>query len=148
MDELFEVLTLLDTGKTTPAPVVLLDTPDGSFWSEWLSFMDQSVIKNHYVDTDDMYMVRFVTTIDDAVEEIEHFYSNYKGFDIDGDRGLIKVRRTPTPEQLRALAEEVPMFASDPGYRVENNSTISFNFDGRNYVSLRLVINEVNSWVS
>jgi uncharacterized protein (TIGR00730 family) len=35
MDELFEVLTLLDTGKTTPAPVVLLDTPDGSFWKQW-----------------------------------------------------------------------------------------------------------------
>jgi hypothetical protein len=38
------------------------------------------------------------------------------------------------------------MFASTPGYRVDNDSTISFNFDGRNYVSLRLVIDEVNSW--
>lgn len=148
MDELFEVLTLLDTGKTTPAPVVLLDTPDGTFWSEWLSFMDQSIIKNHYVDTEDMYMVRFVTTIEDAVEEIEHFYSNFQGFEVEGGRGLMKVRRTPTPEQLRLLADEVPMFASDPGYRVESDSTISFNFDGRNYVGLRLLINEVNSWTA
>jgi uncharacterized protein (TIGR00730 family) len=148
MDELFEVLTLLDTGKTTPAPVVLLDTPDGSFWSEWLTFMDQGIIKNHYVDTDDMFIVRFATTIEDAIDEIEHFYSNYKGFEIEGDRGIMKVRHTPTPEQLRVLAEDVPMFAGDSGYRVDNDSTISFPFDGRNYVSLRLVIDEVNGWES
>ncbi len=146
MDELFEVLTLLDTGKTTPAPVVLLDTPDGTFWSEWLTFMDQGIIKNNYVDTDDMFIVRFATSIKDAVDEIEHFYSNYKGFDMEGDRGLIKLRRTPTPEELEVLSKRVPMFASDPGYRIENDATISFNFDGRNYVSLRLVIDEVNSW--
>ena len=146
MDELFEVLTLLDTGKTTPAPVVLLDTPDGTFWQEWLTFMDQAIVKNHFVDTDDMFIVRFATTICDAVDEIEHFYSNYQSFEIVGDRGVMKVRHTPTPEQLRALSEDVPMFASAPGYRVDNDSTISFNFDGRNYVSLRLVIDEVNSW--
>lgn len=146
MDELFEVLTLLDTGKTTPAPVVLLDTPDGTFWQEWLTFMDQAIIKNHFVDTDDMFIVRFATSICDAVDEIEHFYSNYQSFEIVGERGVMKVRRTPTHEQLAALAEDVPMFASDPGYRVDNDSTISFNFDGRNYVSLRLVIDEVNSW--
>ncbi len=147
MDELFEVLTLLDTGKTTPAPVVLLDTPDGSFWSEWLTFMDQGIIKNHYVDTDDMFIVRFATSIEQTVDEIEHFYSNYQGFETSGERGLIKLRHTPTDEQLRALAAAVPIFASDPGYRIENSSTISFNFDGRNYMSLRLVIDEVNSWV-
>jgi hypothetical protein len=72
--------------------------------------------------------------------------SNYQSFEIVGDRGVMKVRHTPTPEQLRALSEDVPMFASAPGYRVDNDSTISFNFDGRNYVSLRLVIDEVNSW--
>ncbi|MGA7834818.1 MAG: TIGR00730 family Rossman fold protein [Acidimicrobiales bacterium] len=148
MDELFEVLTLLDTGKTTPAPVVLLDTPDGTFWSEWLAFMDQSIIKNHYVDTDDMYIVRFVTSIDEAVDEIEHFYSNYRGFEIDGERGLMSVYRTPTPDQLRTLSEAVPIFGGEPGYRVEDDTTISFNFDGRNYVSLRLVIDQVNSWSS
>jgi len=148
MDELFEVLTLLDTGKTTPAPVVLLDTPNGTFWSEWLTFMDQSIIKNHYVDTDDMFIVRFVTSIDDAVDEIEHFYSNYRGFEIKGDRGLMSLHRTPTPEQLRTLADAVPIFGGEPGYQIEDEAMISFNFDGRNYVSLRLVIDQVNSWES
>jgi hypothetical protein len=146
MDELFEVLTLLDTGKTTPAPVVLLDTPEGKFWQEWLTFMDQAIVKNKYVGTDDMFIVRLATSIDAAVDEIEHFYSNYKAFQIIGERGLISVNRTPTPEQLDSLARAVPMFADDPGYQREGDHVISFNFDGRNYVNLRLVIDEVNSW--
>jgi hypothetical protein len=146
MDELFEVLTLLDTGKTTPAPVVLLDTPEGKFWHEWLTFMDQAIVKNHYVATDNMFIVRLATSIDDTVDEIEHFYSNYRGFEIVGDRGLISLNRQPTPKQLDALTRSVPMFADDPGYKLEDDKVISFNFDGRNYVTLRLVIDEVNSW--
>ncbi|MGH3732940.1 MAG: TIGR00730 family Rossman fold protein [Acidimicrobiales bacterium] len=146
MDELFEVLTLLDTGKTTPAPVVLLDTPEGKFWQEWLTFMDRAIVKNHYVATDDMFIVRLATSIEETVDEIEHFYSNYRGFDIDGERGLISLHRTPTPDQIHALARVVPLFADAPGYRLENPTTVSFNFDGRNYVNLRLLIDEVNSW--
>ena len=65
MDELFEILTLLDTGKTTPAPVVLLDTPDGKFWTQWMTFVDEA----HRAPTTtsasgDMCLVRFVTSVD------------------------------------------------------------------------------------
>jgi hypothetical protein len=104
-------------------------------------------VKNHYVATDDMFIVRLATSIDDAVDEIEHFYSNYRGFEIVGERGLISLNRHPTPEQLGALARAVPMFADGPGYQLEGDKVISFNFDGRNYVNLRLVIDEVNRWV-
>jgi hypothetical protein len=38
------------------------------------------------------------------------------------------------------------MFDEGPGYRVDNEETLSFNFDGRNYLNLRKVIDEVNSW--
>ncbi len=147
MDELFEVLTLLDTGKTNPAPVVLLDTPDGEFWHEWMTFMDRGIVKNHYVATDDMFLVRLATSIDETVDEIEHFYSNYQGFEIVGERGRISLRHEPTDEQIASLAGTVPYFNDGPGYKREDPTTISFNFDGRNYVSLRLLINEVNNWI-
>jgi len=146
MDELFEVLTLLDTGKTTPAPVVLLDTPDGLFWKQWMTFINDGIVKNHYVATDDMFLVRLATTIDETVHEIERFYSNYRDFAVDGARGLMSLYRAPTPAQLDALRAKVPMFDEGGGYRVENDQTLSFDFDGRNYANLRLVINEVNEW--
>jgi uncharacterized protein (TIGR00730 family) len=146
MDELFEVLTLLDTGKTTPAPVVLLDTPDGLFWTQWMTFVEEGIVKNNYLGSDEMPLVRFVTAVPDAVEEIEHFYSNYVAFAIDGDRGLVTLRRPPTPGQLDVLRTKIPMFDEGLGYRVDNAETLSFNFDGRNYLNLRKVIDEVNNW--
>jgi hypothetical protein len=146
MDELFEVLTLLDTGKTTPAPVVLLDTPDGLFWKQWMTFMDEGVVQNHYVATDNMYLVRFATSVEETVDEIERFYSNYRSFAVDGQRGVILLRRAPTPDQLNALRAAVPMFDEGSGYRSDNDETISFDFDGRNYTNLRLVIDDVNRW--
>ena len=146
MDELFEILTLLDTGKSTPAPVILLDTPDGMFWKQWMTFIEEGVVKNHYVATDDMFLVRLATSITETVDEIEHFYSNYRDFAVEGSRGLMSFRHAPTPEQLDDLRAKVPMFDEGDGYRVENEQTLSFDFDGRNYSNLRQVINVVNDW--
>jgi len=92
MDETFEVLTLLHTGKTSPAPVVLLDTPDGTFWRHWMDFVDNAVIADHYIDENDMCLVRLCTSTEEAAGEIDHFFSNYVSFDVRGDRGYIKIR--------------------------------------------------------
>ena len=146
MDELFEVLTLLDTGKTTPAPVVLLDTPDGLFWTQWMTFVDEGIVRNNYLGGGDMSLVRFVTSVKDAVDEIELFYSNYVSFAVEGDRGLVTLRRAPSPQQLVNLGATIPMFNEGLGYRMDNDTTLSFNFDGRNYLYLRRVIDDVNSW--
>jgi hypothetical protein len=94
-----------------------------------------------------MFLVRLATSIDETVDEIEHFYSNYQGFEIVGERGRISLRHEPTDEQIASLAGTVPYFNDGPGYKREDPTTISFNFDGRNYVSLRLLINEVNNWI-
>ncbi|HTT59804.1 MAG TPA: hypothetical protein VMF33_07120, partial [Acidimicrobiales bacterium] len=55
-------------------------------------------------------------------------------------------RREPTDAQIESLARTVPCFGEAPGYQRDDPTTISFNFDGRSYVNLRLVINEVNNW--
>lgn len=148
MDELFEVLTLLDTGKTTPAPVVLLDAADGTFWSKWMTFVDEAIVQNDYVGSSDMCLVRLANSIPEAIDEIEHFYSNYCDFAVDEDRGCLSLRRGATGAQLDELRAAVPMFDEGEGYRIEDDRTISFDFDGRSYVSLRHVIDIVNDWPS
>ena len=59
-------------------------------------------MRNDYVDDDDMCLVRFATTVDETVDEIEHFYSNYRDFMIAGDRGVLSVNRAD-PESGREL---------------------------------------------
>jgi uncharacterized protein (TIGR00730 family) len=146
MDETFEVLTLLHTGKTSPAPVVLLDTTDGTFWNQWMHFVQNAIIADHYIDENDMCLVRICTSVEEAAAEIDHFFSNYVRFDVRADRGFITIRRRPSDEQFASLAHAVPRFAQGRGYVLEDDTTISFAFDGRNYVNLRLLINEINDW--
>jgi uncharacterized protein (TIGR00730 family) len=148
MDELFEVITLLHTGKTTPAPIVLLDTPDGSYWTKWMTFVEEGIVADDYIDHGDTCLVRMTTSIKESIDEIERFYSNYQAFDIEGDRASISLKHQPTDFQVSGLASRIPKFAGNGGYRLENTTTISFDFDGRNYVSLRLLIDEVNNWVN
>lgn len=146
MDEAFEVLTLLHTGKSTPAPVVLVDTPDGTFWRQWMSFVDAAVKGGGYIGDEDMVLVRVCQSIDEAVYEIEHFYSNYQSFSLDGSTATVALRRAPTTSQLQELNAALPGFARDHGFQIVNDSSISFGFDGRNYVNLRILIDLVNAW--
>jgi uncharacterized protein (TIGR00730 family) len=146
MDETFEVLTLLHTGKTDPAPVVLVDTLDGTFWDKWMVFVESAIIADDYIGPGDMCLVHRCRSVEAAVEEIERFYSNYGSFEILEGRGRVSVRRPPSPQQLAALVELVPGFAGGEGFRVEHGGVISFDFKGRNFVNLRLLIDEVNRW--
>ncbi|HEY5265437.1 MAG TPA: TIGR00730 family Rossman fold protein [Acidimicrobiales bacterium] len=148
MDELFEVITLMHTGKTTPAPIVLLDEPGGTFWKKWMTFVEDAIVADDYIGAADTCLVRATTSIAESIEEIERFYSNYQSFTIEGDRASMSLRHTPTAEQVNGLAFVAPKFGEERGYLLEDDHTVSFNFDGRNYVNLRLVIDVVNSWVN
>jgi hypothetical protein len=143
LDEAFEVLTLLHTGKTDPAPVVLVDRPGGTFWTRWLDFINDEVIGGDYIGASDMCLVRICDTVEDAVEEIERFYANYVSASIDQGRASVLVRRVPDPSQLASLAGIVPLFARGDGFKVED-SRVTFNFEQRNYANLRLIIDALN----
>jgi len=146
MDELFEVITLMHTGKTTPAPIVLLDTPEGTYWNKWMTFVADGIVADDYIGREDTCLVRQTTSVIESIEEIERFYSNYQSFIIEGDRASILLRHVPTAEQVSGLALIVPKFGEERGFLLEDDHTLSFSFDGRNYVNLRLVIDEVNRW--
>jgi hypothetical protein len=143
LDEAFEILTLLHTGKTDPAPVVLVDAAGGTFWERWLGFMNDEVIAAEYIGTSDLCLVHLCHSVEDAVTEIERFYSNYVSFSLSGTRASLVVRRVPDEAQLEALARIVPSFNQGEGFVVEE-SRVSFHFDGRNYANLRLIIDALN----
>lgn len=77
MDECFEVLTLMQTGKTRIIPVVLLDRPDGTYWETWLRFLTDYLFKIGFVSRDDFHFFKIVHDVDQAVAEILGFYKNF-----------------------------------------------------------------------
>ena len=41
LDEAYECLTLVQTGKAGPVPIVFVDAPGGRFWSSWLDYVER-----------------------------------------------------------------------------------------------------------
>ncbi|MDE3064529.1 MAG: TIGR00730 family Rossman fold protein [Acidobacteriota bacterium] len=146
MDETFEILTLLHTGKSTPAPVALVDTPEGTYWDEWLAFVEGSMVAAGYLDQVDTCLFRVCRSVEEVIAEVERFYSNYVGFELDGPTARVALRRAITPGLLASLAARVPNFAGGSGYRADENGLLAFDFDGRQYVALRRVIDAVNDY--
>ncbi|WP_109511170.1 TIGR00730 family Rossman fold protein [Pseudomonas ovata] len=77
LDEALEVLTLIQTGKSPLVPIVLLDVPGGGFWQGALDFFKAQLQDNHYILPSDMQLLRLVHSPEQAVEEIDRFYSNF-----------------------------------------------------------------------
>lgn len=67
LDELFEAMTLIQTNKIKPFPIVLYDR---KFWSEMMDFIDKSLLENRYIDRADLSIFRIVDSPEEAVEAI------------------------------------------------------------------------------
>jgi uncharacterized protein (TIGR00730 family) len=105
-DETFELLTLIQTGKATPAPVVLLDEPGGTYWSSWLRFVQEGIAAGGYVDADDFALFRITDDVAVAVDELVTFVRNFHSIRMVGDRLVIRLRHAPTDAELAELASE------------------------------------------
>ncbi len=70
MDEGFELLTLMQTGRSPIAPVVLLAEPGSSYWEAWLAFVTDELGSRRLISDDDLNLVRITHDIDEAVDEI------------------------------------------------------------------------------
>src|SRR5881275_1898635 len=77
MDETFEVLTLMQTGKSRIIPVVLLDRPGGIYWETWMKFLTEHLFKLGLVSSEDFSFFKIARDVDEAVREILQFYKIY-----------------------------------------------------------------------
>jgi uncharacterized protein (TIGR00730 family) len=106
LDETFELLTLIQTGKASPAPIVLLDAPGGVFWTQFLDFVRQDVASHGYIDDDDLCLFKITDDVDEVVEELLTFGRNFHSIRWVGDRLVIRMRNAPTDEELAAINVE------------------------------------------
>jgi uncharacterized protein (TIGR00730 family) len=106
LDETFELLTLIQTGKASPAPIVLLDEPGGTFWHGFLEFVRDDVAPHGYIDADDLCLFKVTDDVDEAVEELLTFGRNFHSIRWVGDQLVIRMRQTPTDDELAELNAE------------------------------------------
>lgn len=103
MDEAYEVLTLMQTGKARIIPVVLVDRPDGSYWKTWHSFLSEYLLELGLISKDDFKLFKVCPDGATAAEEIVQFYRVYQSYRWVGQRLVIRVQTRLTASALEAL---------------------------------------------
>ena len=106
LDEALELLTLMQTGKADPAPVVLLDARDGTYWTAFERFMSTEVLARGLVSPEDRVLYRITDDVREATDEILGFYRNYHSRRVVGHQLVVRLQAPPTPAELAALGEE------------------------------------------
>jgi uncharacterized protein (TIGR00730 family) len=105
LDELFELLTLQQTGKAEPTPIVLLDEPGGTFWRGLQRFIDEQLVAGGVISPDDFDRVLVTDSVEAASREITDFWRNYDSLRWVGDRLVLRLRSEPTDAEVEALNE-------------------------------------------
>jgi uncharacterized protein (TIGR00730 family) len=100
MDEAFEVLTLLQTGKTRIVPVVLLDRPREKYWETWKQFLTKRLLKFGFISEEDFAFFKIKHNARDAAAEITQFYSVFHSARWVGERFVIRLNRSLSNEAL------------------------------------------------
>jgi uncharacterized protein (TIGR00730 family) len=93
MDEAFEVLTLMQTGKARIIPVVLLDRAGGTYWETWMRFLKEHLFKLGLISSDDFSLFKIVPDVDQAVADIVQFYKIYHSVRWVGEELAIRIRQ-------------------------------------------------------
>ncbi len=157
LDEGFETLTLLQTGKTSPIPVVLMDHPGGSYWRDWKEYVIGNVLRRGNISPEDLYLFKITEDIDEAIEDIHGFYRNYHSCRYVGGRLHLRLRHELDDEMLETIHEKFNDILVDgkfergsPVPHEDEESyadlfALRFHFNRRNHGRLRKLIDYLNS---
>jgi len=105
LDEMFELLTLQQTGKAEPTPIVLLDAAGGGFWHGLERFADEHLIPSGVISPDDLDRVLITDSVEAAAEEITGFWRNHDSLRWVGDRLVLRLLAEPTDDEIASLNE-------------------------------------------
>jgi uncharacterized protein (TIGR00730 family) len=106
LDEAFETLTLVQTGKRDLMPLVMLDEPGGTYWTAFLHYIKEELLQKGLISPSDLSLFRVTDNVEEAVEEILGFYSVYNSMRFIRDRLILRLHVEPTAELMDRLNEE------------------------------------------
>lgn len=105
-DELFEALTLVQTGKSNIVPIVLIEGEGGAYWRNWNQYIHRHLLANGWVSPDDPSIYHLASDIDDAVEHVLKFYRVFHSSRYVGPLLVIRLTQSLTEEQVAMLNDE------------------------------------------
>ncbi len=159
MDEGYEALTLMQTGKAQLMPLVLIDRPGGTYWKTWDKHVREHLLRDQLISSEDLDLYRITDDTDQAVRLITRFYRNFHSTRFVRDLFVIRLKNRPSDTAITALNEDVAELIE--GAPIANIPTtpeeiededhvalprIGFGFNRRDYGRLRQMIDVLNSF--
>jgi uncharacterized protein (TIGR00730 family) len=159
MDEGFEVLTLVQTGKSVPMPIVFIDQPGGNYWTMWQDYVKHQLLERGLIGPDDLALYKITDNVEEAAEEVKKFYSNYHSLRYSKDDLVMRLRRAPSPEQLEYITKNFSDIKVKGTFRVSAALPVErdepslaelprllFCFNRREHGRLRMLIDYLNTF--
>jgi uncharacterized protein (TIGR00730 family) len=146
LDETMELLTLIQTGKADPAPVVLLDEPGGSFWPAFATFLRDETATRGLIDADDLDLILCTDNVHVAAEEVMGFYRNYRSIRWVGDQLVIRMEHGPTDEQLVELNRRFGEIATDG--KIARTASLSAEVRDDDHLDLDRIVLRYNGFAA
>ena len=91
MDEIYETITLMQTGKCSIFPIVLLDIPGETFWYRWARFIEKELLNENLISPNDMHLLYLSKSAEDAMAYIERFYKRFHSYYFNGEICTIRL---------------------------------------------------------
>jgi hypothetical protein len=155
-DELLESITLAQTGKTQLVPIILMDLPDGTYWSRWVDFLRDDVMSRGYINEREMTFFRIHTSAVAAVDEITKFYRNFHSYRFVKHELVIRVNHPPSANLIDRLNRDFqdivigevrqtePLSAESNDASTLHLHRLLMRFNREDYARLRQMIDVIN----
>ncbi len=159
LDETFELLTLAQTAKSVPVPIVFLEVPGQPFWTPLLKAMEPLLLGHGLISSSDTSLYTITDNIDDAVNEITRFYANYDSIRFVDDVLYIRIQRVIPDEQFIEIARTYSSLSVDgiiqqtiatPDEVKDNDMPdlprVSLKYAAKGFADLRGLIDALNQY--
>ncbi len=95
-DEVFEALTLVQTGRNAVIPIVLVEGHDAQgaplgYWKQWESFVRGAMHKNGWISPEDECLYQLADSPATAVDIVSRFYTRYQSSRYVNDQLVIRL---------------------------------------------------------
>ncbi len=161
LDETLETLTLLQTGKQTMMPVVLLDRPGGSYWNDLGQFFEKHLLQTNLISPADTSLYKITDNVETAAKEIVGFYRVYHSMRYVRNLLVFRLTESLSDEQLHGINERFADILVDGKFEQTGALTeeqgeedildcprLVFHFDRRALGRLRMLIDCINGRVA
>jgi uncharacterized protein (TIGR00730 family) len=157
LDEGFEVLTLIQTGKSHLFPIVMVDEPGGDYWKQWHHYIETVLLKRGMISPADLALYKVTDSVDEAVAEIVNYYRVYHSMRYVGGYLVLRLQHALAEPLMDKIHREFADILESGGFEqtsalpAEANDThlatlprLCFRFDRKNLGRLRMLIDTIN----